>query len=306
MCKLLFIPALILFNELINFTGVGRIIPESYSELFMNFNGTAGVWRKDCILDSGGWGSTLAEDLDLSFRAQLRGWKFLLLDQNVSPAEIPVEMNATRKQQFRWAKGYGQCITKLSREILVSRLKLNTKLQALFQLTRHIVFPLSIIQLFLLPFLIAWGFNLSPVTGIVSQLTLGPLAYVYALKRIYGKEWKSKLPRYMYLLLFGEGISLTNSIAFFEGLFGFGGAFDRTPKWGMLTKRDKWKEKKYQTPFSWIAAGEMGLASYGMVVILMALIKGSFLLVPNLAVQTLGFLYVAGLTVEHTLKRGVL
>jgi cellulose synthase/poly-beta-1,6-N-acetylglucosamine synthase-like glycosyltransferase len=279
---------------------------KSYSELFMNFNGTAGVWRKDCILDSGGWGSTLAEDLDLSFRAQLRGWRFLLLEQNLSPAEIPVEMNSTRKQQFRWAKGYGQCIIKLSREILVSRLRLNTKLQALFQLTRHVVFPLSIIQLIMLPFLIAWGFNLSPATGIVSQLTLGPLAYVYALKKIYGKEWRSKLPRYVYLLLFGEGISLTNSIAFFEGLLGFGGVFDRTPKWGMLTKRDSWKEKKYQTPFSWIVAGEMTLASYGVVVILMALIKRSFLLIPNIAAQTLGFVYIATLTVEHTFKRGVL
>jgi cellulose synthase/poly-beta-1,6-N-acetylglucosamine synthase-like glycosyltransferase len=279
---------------------------KSYSELFMNFNGTAGVWRKDCIIDAGGWGNTLAEDLDLSFRAQLRGWKFLLLDEHLSPAEIPVEMNASRKQQFRWAKGYGQCIMKLSSEILVSRLRLNTKLQALFQLTRHIVFPLSIIQLLLLPFLIAWGFNLSPVTGIVSQLTLGPFAYVYALRKIYGKQWRAKLPRYMYLLLFGEGISLTNSIAFFEGLLGSGGAFDRTPKWGMLTKRDNWKEKKYQTPFSWIAAGEMGLASYGVIVILMALIKGSFLLIPNIAVQTLGFLYIAGLTIEHTLRRGVL
>ncbi len=278
---------------------------KSYSELFMNFNGTAGVWRRDCIQDAGGWQDTLAEDLDLSFRAQLKGWKFLFLDEHLSPAEIPVQMNASRKQQFRWTKGSAQCIKKFFHEILVSRLGLNTKIQAMFQLTRHVVFPLSILQLLLLPFLIAGGFDLSPMTGIVSQLTLGPLAYVYALRKIYGKEWPSKIPRYMYLLLFGEGISLSNSIAFFEGLFGLRGSFDRTPKYGILTKRDTWREKKYHVPFSWIAGGEVALVAYGVVVILMALIKRSFLLVPNIAVQTLGFLYVFGLTIVHSnSKRG--
>ncbi len=278
---------------------------KSYSDLFITFNGTAGIWRKDCILDAGGWQDTLAEDLDLSFRAQMRGWKFLFLDDQLSPAEIPVQMNAARKQQFRWAMGYAQCIKKFFREILVSRLKLNTKIQALYQLTRHVVFPLSIIQLLLLPFLIAWGFDLSPTTGIVSQLTLGPLAYVYALRKIYGRNWPSKVPRYMYLLLFGEGISLSNSIAFFQGMFGTKGFFDRTPKYGILGKSDTWREKKYHVSFSWIAGGEIGLAAYGVLVILMSLIKRSFLLVPNIAVQTLGFVYVAGLTIEHSiLERG--
>ena len=274
---------------------------KSQSDLFMIFNGTAGVWRKDCILDAGGWQDTLAEDLDLSFRAQLRGWKFLFLQENLSPAEIPVLINASRKQQFRWAKGSAQCVRKLLREILDCKLKLNTKLQAMIQLTRHVVFPLSILQLLLLPFLISWGFDLSPTTGIVSQLTLGPLAYVYALRKMYGKEWPSKIPRYMYMLLFGEGISLSNSIAFIEGLASDKGGFERTPKYGIVNKYDTWREKKYQTPFSWIASGEIGLAAYGVVVILMALIKRSFLLIPSIAIQSLGFIYVAGLTIAHSM-----
>jgi cellulose synthase/poly-beta-1,6-N-acetylglucosamine synthase-like glycosyltransferase len=274
---------------------------KSNSELFINFNGTAGVWRKDCILDAGGWEETLAEDLDLSFRAQLRGWNLLFLNDHLSPGEIPVQINASRKQQFRWAKGYAQCLKKLLREVLVSRLRLNTKVQAFFQLTRYVVFPLSIVQLILLPFLIGWGFNLAPTSGILSQLTLGPLAYVYALRKMYGKDWLSKMPRYTYMLLFGEGISLNNSIAFFEGLLGLGGSFDRTPKYSILTRQDTWQDKKYHAPFSWIASGEMALAAYGVIVILMALIKGTFLLIPNITIQTLGFLYVSGLTIEHTL-----
>lgn len=276
---------------------------KSQSDLFMTFNGTAGIWRKACILDAGGWGYTLAEDLDLSFRAQLRGWKFLFLDDQLSPAEIPVQMPASRKQQFRWAKGSAQCLRNLYREIIDSKVRLNTKFQAFFQLTRHVVFPLSITQLLLLPFLIAWGFDLAPTTGIVSQLTLGPLAYVYALRKMYGKDWPSRISRYMYMLLFGEGISLSNSIAFFEGLIGFKGSFERTPKWGIVNRADTWKEKKYRGSFSWIAGGEMALVAYGVVVILMALIKRSFLLIPSVALQTLGFIYVAGLTIAHSVPR---
>jgi hypothetical protein len=155
----------------------------------------------------------------------------------------------------------------------------------------------------MLPFLIAWGFDLSPTTGIVSQLTLGPLAYVYAIRKMYGKEWTSMVPRYMYLLLFGEGISLSNSIGFFQGLLGYKGSFERTPKYGITGSRDTWKGKSYYVPFSWVTSGELALAAYGVVVILMALIKGSFLLIPNLAAQTLGFIYVAGLTITHTIAR---
>jgi len=274
---------------------------KSFSELFMVFNGTAGVWRKDCILDAGGWQDSLAEDLDLSFRAQLKGWKFILIDDQLVHAEVPVQMNASRRQQYRWAKGTAQCVRKFLAEVLESRLKLGAKVQALFQLTRYVVFPFSILQLLLLPFLIAWGFDVSPTTGIVSQLTLGPLAYVYAIRKMYGKDWRSMVPRYMYLLLFGEGISLTNSIGFIQGLLGYKGTFDRTPKYGITEGRETWKGKRYSVPFSWVASGEIALAAYGVVVILMALIKGSFLLIPNLAAQTLGFVYVAGLTIVHSL-----
>jgi len=148
-----------------------------------------------------------------------------------------------------------------------------------------------------------WGFDLSPTSGILAQLTLGPLGYVYALKKIYGKDWLSKVPRYMFLLLFGEGISLSNSVAFFQGLIGFRGSFDRTPKYGIVSKLDTWREKKYVLPFSWVAGGEIALAAYGILVILVALIRRSFLLVPNIAVQSLGFLYVCALTVHHSLSK---
>lgn len=276
---------------------------KSFSELFMNFNGTAGIWRKECIVDSGGWEYTLAEDLDLSFRAQLKGWKFSFLSEHLSPAEIPVQINASRRQQFRWAKGAAQCVRKFYRSILLGKLSLNTKLQAFFQLTRHVVFPLSIFQLILLPFLIWWGYDLSPTTGILTQMTLGPLAYVYALRKMYGNMWRSRIPRYFMLLLFGGGISLTNSIAYVEGLVYKSGVFERTPKYGITAHSETWKGKRYQSAFSWITAGEVSLAAYGILVIFAALIKREFLLLPNLAIQTLGFLYLSWLTIEDAISR---
>ncbi len=272
------------------------------SELFMNFNGTAGVWRKTCILDAGGWEYTLAEDLDLSFRAQMKKWRFIFLEDHISPAELPVQMSAARRQQFRWAKGAAQCVRKFLRKILIGDLKLNTKIQAFFQLTRHIVFPLSISSLVLLPFLIWWRFDLSPITGIVSQLTLGPLGYFYALRKMYGQDWTAKIGSYLFLLLFGEGIALTNTVALFEGLLKTGGDFERTPKHGIVSRKDSWQEKQYILPFSWYAFGELCLAAYGGLVILVALLTGGFLLIPIVAIQMFGFLYVSLMTIQQSLN----
>ena len=123
----------------------------------MNFNGTAGIWRKRCIEDAGGWqANTLVEDVDLSYRAQMRGWRALFLDKVVCNGELPVEINAAKRQQFRWAKGSIQLAIKLLGDIMMDKkLPADTKIQAFVQLTRHIVHPLMLIQFLLLPLLLA-------------------------------------------------------------------------------------------------------------------------------------------------------
>lgn len=135
---------------------------KSNSNLFMNFNGTAGIWRCTCIEDAGGWHTaTLVEDLDLSYRAQMKGWKCLFLPDIVVNAELPVQMNAVKRQQFRWAKGSIQCAIKLLADIAIKRkVGVEAKIQAFVQLTRHIVYPLILIQFLALPVLLASNMNL--------------------------------------------------------------------------------------------------------------------------------------------------
>ncbi|MEE8180665.1 MAG: cellulose synthase family protein, partial [Nitrosopumilaceae archaeon] len=167
---------------------------KSNSHLFMNFNGTAGIWRRECIEDAGGWHTaTLVEDLDLSYRAQMKGWKCLFLPDIVIDAELPVQMNAAKRQQFRWAKGSIQCAIKLLANIATKRkIAIEAKIQAFVQLTRHIVFPLMLIQFLALPILLAADFNLYvisfiPALTIAAYLAMGPCAYLLVIHKVYNK-----------------------------------------------------------------------------------------------------------------------
>ncbi|HEV2876658.1 MAG TPA: glycosyltransferase [Nitrososphaeraceae archaeon] len=129
---------------------------KSYTHLFINFNGTAGVWRTSCIKDAGGWHTgTLVEDMDLSFRAQMKGWRLLFDKDIVVSGELPVQMNAAKRQQFRWAKGTTQLALKLLGELLLSkRIPVDTKFQAFIQLTRHVIYPMFLAQFILFPILL--------------------------------------------------------------------------------------------------------------------------------------------------------
>ena len=151
---------------------------KSNSHLFMNFNGTAGIWRRECIEDAGGWHTaTLVEDLDLSYRAQMKGWKCLFLPDIVVDAELPVQMNGAKRQQFRWAKGSIQCAIKLLGDIAIKRgIAIEAKIQAFIQLTRHIVFPLMLIQFLTLPILLAADMNLY-IISFLPLLTIATIPY---------------------------------------------------------------------------------------------------------------------------------
>ena len=156
----------------------------------MNFNGTAGIWKRECIDDAGGWHTaTLVEDLDLSYRAQMKGWKCVFLPDIVVDAELPVQMNAAKRQQFRWAKGSIQCAVKLLTEIIVKKkVAIEAKIQAFIQLTRHIVYPLMLIQFLALPILLSSDVNLYiisfiPALTIAAYLAMGPGAYIMIIQK---------------------------------------------------------------------------------------------------------------------------
>ena len=272
--------------------------------LFLNFNGTAGVWRRDCLISSGGWRNLLAEDLDISYRAQMVGWRCRFLDNLVCPAELPVQMNACKRQQARWARGSMQVFLKLGAALLTAPMPFKVRFQAFMHLTRHVVHPLLIIQLLLTPILLSFGYDLAPVGALLSVLVFGPAIYLFVLKRIYGLGWWSKIPDYFYVLLFGTGVSVNNSVAWLKGLSSSIGQFLRTPKFGIVNREESWRNKKYVLPLSeaYTVVGEISLGIYGSITIFLSVLSANFFLLPGLLVVSAGFFYVGFTNVLHSLN----
>jgi len=204
---------------------------------FINFNGTGGVWRKECIEDAGNWeNDTLTEDLDLSYRAQLKGWQFVYLKDITTPAELPAEISALKSQQFRWTKGAIETAKKLLPAIWLSKLSLRIKLQSTFHLTNNFVFPFVIVVAILnLPLLfIKHGghfntyFNYSSLFIIAFFSTA--LFYISAQKNIY-LDWKRRILIFPIFLSGTMGLALNNTKAVLEGMFNKKSEFIRTPKY---------------------------------------------------------------------------
>jgi cellulose synthase/poly-beta-1,6-N-acetylglucosamine synthase-like glycosyltransferase len=279
---------------------------KSNSHLFMNFNGTAGIWRKECIDDSGGWHTaTLVEDLDLSYRAQMKGWKCVFLPEIVVDAELPVQMNAAKRQQFRWAKGSMQCAVKLLGDIVIKKIPIDTKIQAFVQLTRHIVHPLMLIQFLIMPILLAAKINIYivstlPLLTIAAYFAIGPLGYLMIIRDLWGSSWKSKALAYLYLIIYSAGMSVNNTVAVFDALFGKKNEFLRTPKYGIVNKTDDWRDKAYNLPFTKTTLLEIFFGIYGIIAIFVAIFSNNPVFVPILGIQALGFFYISYLSVSHS------
>ena len=280
---------------------------KSNSNLFMNFNGTAGIWRCDCIADAGGWHTaTLVEDLDLSYRAQMKGWKCVFLPNIVVDAELPVQMNAAKRQQFRWAKGSIQCAIKLLTDITLKRkISVDAKIQAFVQLTRHIVYPLMLIQFLALPVLLSSHMNLYlvnivPALTIATYLAMGPGAYIIIIQSMYQKSWKSKVKILPTLLVYNAGMSVNNSVAVFDAVFGKKNEFLRTPKYGIINKQDNWRDKSYNLPFTKTTLLEIFFGIYGLMGILISIFSNNPVFAPIIGLQTVGFFYISYMSLSHT------
>ena len=280
---------------------------KSNSHLFMNFNGTAGIWRRSCIEDAGGWHTaTLVEDLDLSYRAQMKGWKCVFLPDIVVDAELPAQMNAAKRQQFRWAKGSIQCAVKLLSDVMLQRkVSIEAKIQAFIQLTRHIVYPLMLIQFLALPVLLAGQINLYvvsflPALTIATYLAMGPGAYLVIIHGMYDKSWKSKAKLLPALLVYNAGMSVNNTVAVFDAIIGKKNEFLRTPKYGIITKDDDWRNKAYNLPFTQTTLLEIFFGVYGIMGIFISIFSNNPVFIPIILLQTLGFFYIAYMSLSHT------
>ncbi len=276
---------------------------------FFNFNGTAGIWRREVIGDAGGWQhDTLTEDLDLSYRAQLRGWRFVYLPDLVAPAELPVEMNAFKTQQQRWAKGSVQVCKKLLPRILASELPWREKVEATFHLTANLAFPLMLLLSALVfpAMVLRYSMGWAEMFVVDLPIFLAATASVCAFYAISQREqfpdtWKSKLKYIPAVLAIGIGISINNAIAVLEGLFGKASEFTRTPKYRIEGAGDDWKTKIYKGKSSWVPYAELALACYFTFVNLYALTYGLVGTLPFIALFQWGFLYTSGMSLAQSL-----
>jgi cellulose synthase/poly-beta-1,6-N-acetylglucosamine synthase-like glycosyltransferase len=220
---------------------------------FINFNGTCGVWRKKCIEDAGGWShDTLTEDLDLSYRAQLKHWKFKYLEAVATPGELPIIMPAIKSQQYRWNKGAAETARKIFGRVLRSDLPLKNKIHAFFHLFNSSVFMCLLMAAFLsVPMLyvkqshpkIEWLFNLG-IVFLAGFLSI-TLFYWIATKKFYSeKPWRTFVSLYPRFLIVSMGLSLHNGLAVLEGFVGRKTPFVRTPKFN-VAKGESWKKNSY-------------------------------------------------------------
>lgn len=272
---------------------------------FFNFNGTAGIWRREAIKLSGGWQhDTLTEDTDLSFRAQLMGWKFVYLLDEDSPAEIPVEINAFKAQQRRWAKGVMQVGLKLYPRIWRARLPIRVRLEMFFRLTGNISYPLMIVASFLQFPLLLVRYNQPLYHLMVVDL---PLLFFSSISvfLFYGTAvWyldKKRTPRLLHLPLvmaLGIGLAFSNARAVLEALLGVKSEFVRTPKYSVeKTDDETWKRKKYKRKRGWLPLLEVGFSCYFLLAILYALRMRMWGTVPFLLLFFFGFGYMGLMSV---------
>jgi cellulose synthase/poly-beta-1,6-N-acetylglucosamine synthase-like glycosyltransferase len=271
----------------------------SGNDLFLNFNGTAGIWRRTCISDAGGWQyDTLTEDLDLSYRAQMRGWKIGYLPDVVVPAELPSQVEAFKKQQFRWAKGSFQVVRKILPQVFErGDLPLNVRLMALLHLTGYFVHPLMLASLLLtLPvgLLIPEAFRIFPMSVLTG---LGPPFLYLIASAPHTPPLRVRLKLLPLLIFTGFGISLSTSIAVLQGLTKKGGAFIRTPKLnlGNGLKKLRGIDRKYLPPISPFVWGEIALGVYALLTIVILTPHLGWSIAPWMMIYTIGYFYIAGL-----------
>ncbi len=280
------------------------------SGVFINFNGTAGIWRRQAILDAGNWqDDTLTEDLDLSYRAQLAGWRFLFLPDLVCPAELPAEVNGFKGQQFRWAKGSVQTAVKLLPAIFRSRRPAFLKFQAFVHLTNHAVYPLLLALAVMTMPALALHDRVPQVEGafrwatVLIVASLGhPFLYMYSQKQIR-RDWPRQLAMVPVMIAMGMGIALNNVRAIIEALAGIRSDFNRTPKYDLKTRADGWKGKKYRVPSTWISALEILLGLYTGAATVYSVLSAQYLVTPFLFLYSSGFLYVGVTSLRHARLR---
>jgi cellulose synthase/poly-beta-1,6-N-acetylglucosamine synthase-like glycosyltransferase len=276
---------------------------------FFNFNGTAGILRKSMIEDAGGWQhDTLTEDSDLSYRAQLKGWRFVYLPGLDCPSELPVEMHGFQVQQSRWAKGLTQVAMKLMPAILRADLPKRVKAEAFLHLTPNISYPLMIVvSALMLPVMIV-RFYMGPFQMVFLDLPLIvasfwsiSLFYVVAQRELYPKTWKRSILMLPMLIAVGVGLTIINTRAVLEALFGVQTAFARTAKYAIGERHMNLEVKKYRRSSGWLPYAEILAGMYFVAMVVFAIQTYNYFAIPFLALFVFGYWWAGFATLyqEH-------
>ena len=273
---------------------------------FINFNGTAGIWKKECILDAGNWQTdTLTEDLDLSYRAQLRGWKFKYLNDVTSPAELPSEINALKSQQFRWTKGAIETARKMLPGVWKSPLPLKIKIHATFHLTNNLVFPFIVlagvlnVPLVFIKHAGAHDAYFAFMSVFVFAFIGSFLFYLFSQKDVYA-DWRKRIFLFPVFMAGSMGFAVNNSRAVLEGLFKRKSEFVRTPKYSIQSKKDSWRDKSYvPIKISGTVVLEIVLALYCLIGVVASIYFLEIAAVPFQLMFFLGFAFVSALSLKH-------
>ena len=271
---------------------------------FFNFNGTAGVWRRSAIDDAGGWQhDTLTEDLDLSYRAQLRGWRFVFLSDLIAPAEVPVEMNAFKSQQHRWAKGSIQTCRKLLPRLLRAKLPLAVKAEAFFHLTANFNYPfMCVMSILMFPAMVirynmGWYEMLLIDVPLFFAATFSVCNFYMVCQREIHRDWRARIKYLPFLMSIGIGLSINNTRAVVEALLNKQSDFNRTPKYRIEGDADEWVSKKYRQSVAVQPLVELMLGLYFTWTVFYALANQIYGTVPFLVLFQIGFLYTGLLSI---------
>ena len=286
----------------------------NFSGRFFNFNGTAGMWRRTAIEEAGGWQhDTLTEDTDLSYRAQLKGWRFVYDPSIECPSELPVEVNAFKSQQARWAKGLIQTARKILPGVWRSDQPLKIKLEATFHLTANCAYPLMVLfSIIMLPAMIVRFYQgwfqmlyLDLPLFLASTCSVSSF-YLVAQRELYPDSWKKRI-RYMpFLMATGIGLSVMNAKVVLEALFGVKSEFVRTPKYRVEGKDGAWEKKKYSRKSGWIPYLELALAGYFLFTTAYSFAVEDYLTTPFLLLFFGGYVYMGLLSLFQTPLRRLL
>ncbi len=273
----------------------------SRAGLFFNFNGTAGILRRAMIDDAGGWQhDTLTEDSDLSYRAQLKGWRFVYLPGLDCPSELPVEMHGFQVQQSRWAKGLTQCAKKLLPSILRAKLPWRVKVEAFMHLTPNISYPLMIVvSALMLPVMIVrfymgiYQMVFLDLPLIIASFWSISAFYVIAQKELHPHNWKRSFFFLPMLMAVGVALTIINTRAVLEAVFGVQSGFVRTPKFAIGGRPMNLETKQYRRKSGWLPFIEIAIGTYFVAMIAFAISTYNFPSIPFLSLFVGGY-YWAG------------